>query len=214
MHYAIGCAREMPEQVRQFRVSRALPLGVIGGEPFQPQHTLTLPRGGSRRSRQRRRAYYLLRPVSLAGSRHRLPKVCLEKIMRHILVLVAAVCLFSATSIAQQAKPVADATATSIEELLVAVRADMQAERADVMAKSLSLTSEQAAKFWPVYDAYQKEQNVVMDEQLKGVQRYIENYETLDDAGALGLLKSHLDRDAKMVALRQKAIADFQKVLG
>jgi Spy/CpxP family protein refolding chaperone len=134
--------------------------------------------------------------------------------MRHILVLVAAVCLFSATSIAQQAKPVADATATSIEELLVAVRADMQAERADVMAKSLSLTSEQAAKFWPVYDAYQKEQNVVMDEQLKGVQRYIENYETLDDAGALGLLKSHLDRDAKMVALRQKAIADFQKVLG
>ena len=52
----------------------------------------------------------------------------------------------------------------------MAVRADMQADRADVMAKNLSLSAAQAAKFWPVYEAYQREQNVIMDEHLKGVQ--------------------------------------------
>ena len=140
--------------------------------------------------------------------------------MRHTLALAAAVCLFSVASVpwiaAQQARPVADKTPTptSIDEVLVAVREDMQADRADVMSKSLSLTADQAAKFWPVYNAYQKEQNVIMDEQLKGVQRYIENSDTLDDAGALALMKAHLDRDAKMTALRQKALGDFQKVVG
>ena len=143
--------------------------------------------------------------------------------MRHTLALVAAVCLFSVASVpgiaaqqAQQARPAADTapTPTSIDELLVAVREDLQAERADVMSKSLSLTADQAAKFWPVYNAYQKEQNAIMDEQLKGVQRYIESSETLDDAGAVALMKAHLDRDAKMTALREKALGDFQKVVG
>ena len=137
--------------------------------------------------------------------------------MRHTLALVAAVCLFSAASIpgitARQAQP-NKPTSPSIDEVLTAFRADMQANRSDVMAKNLSLTAEQAAKFWPVYEAYQKEQNAIMDEHLKGIQRYIESFDTLDDAGALALIKSHLDRDAKMTSLRQKALGDFQKVVG
>ena len=142
--------------------------------------------------------------------------------MRHTLALVAAVCLFSVASVRDRrpagppARPVADTppTSTSIDEVLVAVREDLQADRADVMSKSLSLTADQAAKFWPVYNAYQKEQNVIMDEQLKGVQRYIESSDRLDDAGALALMTAHLDRDAKMAALRQKALGDFQRVVG
>src|SRR5204863_4978992 len=96
----------------------------------------------------------------------------------------------------------------------VSIRADMQADRADLMAKNLSLSAEQAAKFWPVYAGYQKEQNVIMDEQLKGLQRYMETSETMDDAGALAFMNTHLSRDAKMTSLRQKALGDFQSVLG
>ena len=67
--------------------------------------------------------------------------------MRHTLALLAAVCLFGVSSIAwvaaQQQRPASTTptpTPTSIEEVLTAVRADMQADRADVMAKNLSLT--------------------------------------------------------------------------
>ena len=52
-----------------------------------------------------------------------------------------------------------------------------------------------------------------MDEQLKGIQKYVDGYDTLDDATALGLMKAHMDRDAKMNALRQKWLGEFQKVL-
>ena len=101
-----------------------------------------------------------------------------------------------------------------MDSALAAMRADMQGARADIMAKNLELTADQAAKFWPVFNAYQKEQNVIMDDQLKGIQRYIETFDNLDDAAALGLINAHFDRDARMNALRQKWFGDFQKALG
>ena len=131
------------------------------------------------------------------------------------LAAVALFCLMSAQWIAaQQAKPAAATGPASMDELLVAVREDLQLNRADVMAKNLTLTAAQAAKFWPIYEKYQKQQNVIMDDQLKGIQRFIEGFESLDDAGALGLIKAHLDRDAQMTALRLKAIPEFQSALG
>jgi Spy/CpxP family protein refolding chaperone len=100
-----------------------------------------------------------------------------------------------------------------VDEVLTALREDMQSSRADIMAKNLSLTADQAAKFWPVFNAYQKEQNAIMDEQLKGLHKYVESYDSLDDAAALALIRAHLQRDAKMNALRQKWLGEFQKVL-
>ena len=132
------------------------------------------------------------------------------------LSLVVGVCVFSVSAIAwtaaRQARPESPAP-TSIDEVLQAVRTDLQGERADIVAKNLTLTSEQAAKFWPQFEAYQKEQNVIMDEQLLGIQRFIEGFDKLDDAGALGLINAHLDRDARMMALRKKWLTEFQKVL-
>ena len=136
--------------------------------------------------------------------------------MRNTLLFTVGVCILSASAMAwttaQQAR-VVSTPPTSIDEVLVAVRADLQGERSDIMAKNLTLTSEQAAKFWPLFETYQKEQNVIMDEQLKGIQRFIETFDTLDDATALGLAHAHLDRDARMSALRQKWLAEFQKAL-
>ena len=105
------------------------------------------------------------------------------------------------------------ATGPTVDEVLKAVREDMQSTRADIMAKNMTLTADQAAKFWPMFSAYQKEQNAIMDEQLKGIQKYVASFDSLDDAGALGLMRAHLQRDAKMTALRQKWLGEFQKVL-
>jgi Spy/CpxP family protein refolding chaperone len=109
--------------------------------------------------------------------------------------------------------PPASEKAPSVEEVLKSMRADMQSTRADIMAKNLTLSAEQASKFWPVFEKYQKEQNVIMDEQLKSIQKYVDSYETLDDAGARAFITAHLDRDAKMTALRQKWLPEFEKVV-
>ena len=137
--------------------------------------------------------------------------------MRYSVAFLAAVCLFSAagdSAIAtQQTQPVS-AKPQSIDDMLAAVRSDLLASRADIIAKNLTMTAEQSAKFWPVYDAYQKEHGALIEEQLKGVQRYIEAFDTLDDAGALALIKAHLGRDERMHAMRQKALLDLQRAVG
>jgi Spy/CpxP family protein refolding chaperone len=136
--------------------------------------------------------------------------------MRKILVCCAAVCLVSVFAFAQaparQSQPPGTASPTA-DDVLKTMRADMQGSRADIMAKNLTLTAEQAAKFWPVFEQYQKEQNVIMDAQLKDVQKYVNSYQTLDDATALGLINAHIERDGKMNALRQKWLGEFQKVV-
>ena len=136
--------------------------------------------------------------------------------MRTILASVAAVCLISVSALAwpssRQVRPAAAATPT-IEEVLKALRYDLQASRADIIAKNVSLSADQAAKFWPVFEKYQHEQNLIMDAQLKSLREYAEKFNTLDDASAMALMTAHLDRDARMVVLRQTWLAEFLKVL-
>lgn len=137
--------------------------------------------------------------------------------MRNTLVLAIALCVFGMSAsvwTAVQQPRTENALSPAIEELLLAVRGDLQSERADVMAKNLTLNSEQAAKFWPVYNSYQQAQNAIMDDQLKGIQRFIETFDAAADADALAFINAHLDRDARMVALRQKWLGEFQKVVG
>jgi Spy/CpxP family protein refolding chaperone len=129
-----------------------------------------------------------------------------------LLVACFIVASAQAQAPAQQASTTA-ASAPSEEDILKMARKDVQTTRADIMAKNLTLTAEQAAKFWPVFDTYQKEQNAIMDEHLKGIKKYVDSYETLDDAAALGLINTHFQRDAKMDALRKKWLTEFQKVL-
>ena len=135
--------------------------------------------------------------------------------MRCSVALLAIVGLFSVSGVcaAQQAQAVST-TPGAIDEMLAAVRSDLMATRADVMAKNLMMTAEQATKFWPVYEAYQKEHRTIIEEQLQGVQRYVEAFDTLDDAGALALIKAHLDRDERMNVLRQKLLLDLQRAVG
>ena len=108
--------------------------------------------------------------------------------------------------------PQAQAAPTQ-EEILADFRNDLMARRADVIAKGLTLTSDQAAKFWPLFDAYQKEQDVIVNEQLEQVKAYADHFQSLSDEDALNYLNSLLTRDQKMLDLRRKWLAKFQKVV-
>ena len=136
--------------------------------------------------------------------------------MRNRLVSMLAFCCVTGSALAFASATQVQRASTAnvpVDEVLKSVRADLQGGRAEIIAKNVSLTAEQAAKFWPAFEKYQSEQNVIMDEQMKGIQQYVDHFETLDDAGALALIRAHLERDAKMNALRQKWLGEFQQVL-
>ena len=108
----------------------------------------------------------------------------------------------------------ADAPAQPTNDQVIAdIRTDLQAARADIVAKTMGLTADQATKFWPVYQKYQDGFSELFTQQLDLISKYASSYEKLDDAGAVTLMNGQLDRDAKVAAYRTKWFLEFQKVL-
>jgi hypothetical protein len=122
-----------------------------------------------------------------------------------------------ATAPSPAAAPAAPAKVAANPEQEKAAAKDLEkavmAERADIVAKNLTLTADQAARFWPVYQKYQAGFSELFAQQLDLIVKYVNGYEKLDDAAATALVVGQLDRDAKVAAYRQKWLPEFQKVL-
>ena len=115
---------------------------------------------------------------------------------------------------APKAQPATQTTSAPDDEKVVAeFRNELNARRADVMAKGLTLTSEQAAKFWPLFEQFQKEQDLIVNEQIKATDQYARNYQNLSDEGALAYVSALLDRDQKMHDLRVKWLGKFKAAI-
>jgi Spy/CpxP family protein refolding chaperone len=113
-----------------------------------------------------------------------------------------------------KAQPTSQTQPAPNEEQVVAeFRKELMARRADVMAKGLTLTAEQAAKFWPLFEQFQKEQDLVVQDQIQATDDYAKNYEHLTDESALAYLNMLLSRDKKMYDMRMKWLAKFKEVI-
>jgi Spy/CpxP family protein refolding chaperone len=112
-----------------------------------------------------------------------------------------------------KAQPAAAQPAPTEEQVVAGFRNELMARRADVMAKGLTLTAEQAAKFWPMFEQFQKEQDLVVQEQIKATDDYARSYENLSDANALAYVNMLLTRDKKMYDLRVKWLGKFKEIL-
>jgi Spy/CpxP family protein refolding chaperone len=100
------------------------------------------------------------------------------------------------------------------EQALAQFRTDMMADRAEIMAKGLKLDAQQAAKFWPLFETFQKEQGVLVDVQAKALKEYADHFKTLSDADATSYIDSLLERDQKMLELRKKWLKKFSDAVG
>jgi|SRR4029079_3215394 len=113
---------------------------------------------------------------------------------------------------APQAQP-ATHTTPDPEKVVADFRTELMARRADVMAKGLTLTSEQAAKFWPLFDQFQKEQDKVVQQQIDATEAYAKSFDHLTDENAMAYVNALLDRDQKMHDMRVKWLAKFKTVI-
>lgn len=87
-----------------------------------------------------------------------------------------------------------------------ALQAQLGEGKRDFIAQQLSLTSEEAAKFWPVYDAHQKALASLNQRRLDNIVVYARhwNANSLDDATAATLAKQALDIEKDEAALMEK----------
>ena len=102
-----------------------------------------------------------------------------------------------------------DQTADNMELVKQKIRTDKKL----FIAENMELTEDQAKAFWPVYDSYQAELEKIYDRDLKLIENYAENYETMTNETARALLKEWWSIDEDRLKLRESYLPKFRKVL-
>jgi len=92
-------------------------------------------------------------------------------------------------------------------------RDELQSIETDVISKAVSLTAEEATKFWPVFQQFQSEQKAIIDGQIEAVRDYASHYATMSDEDAVAYVTALLERDQRIHDLRVKYLAEYSKVL-
>jgi hypothetical protein len=101
----------------------------------------------------------------------------------------------------------------AVESELEILRDTIRANKKALVAVNLTLTDDEATKFWPVYDRYQKELTGIHDRLLRVIEDYTTSFATLSDEHALELIDAYLTVEADRAALRSAYLAEISGVL-
>jgi hypothetical protein len=101
----------------------------------------------------------------------------------------------------------------NINDAIEMIRDVVQSERKDIVAEELALTGEESTAFWPVYDAYVAERDVVNDRLVKLITDYAANYLNMSDEMATTLVDDYFDLEAERLKVRRKYVREFDDVL-
>ena len=94
-----------------------------------------------------------------------------------------------------------------------AMRAELQKQRQDIVAGVLHLTDDEALAFWPAYRDYRVEMAGLGDRTVKLIEEFVASPDALSDAQAARMVDEHLAIQAERVAVRQKHVKTFRKIL-
>jgi len=94
------------------------------------------------------------------------------------------------------------------------LRADIRAKRKQVTAENMSLTPDEATKFWPLYDQYIKETIRINDVRWAMMKDYAASYKTMTDAQAADHAKRSIAVDKEFIALRESYLPKFEQLVG
>jgi hypothetical protein len=102
-----------------------------------------------------------------------------------------------------------EAAKADLEILRDTIRANKKA----LVAANLTLSDQEAAGFWPLYDKYHAELNAVQDRGVKVIADYTAGFATLTDDQAMKLGEEWLSAEEDRVKVRRTYLPQFAKVL-
>ena len=142
----------------------------------------------------------------------------MKKSVLFVLVIVSTLLACSVSTSAQAAQPAAQSAAgaqpsTVRDQDIEMLRANLRQQRKEIMAQNMTLTPDEATKFWPIFDQYRKEAIKPNDLRWQVIKEYADNYNTMTDAQAQDYMKRANAVDEQLLALRMKYVPIFEKVI-
>ncbi len=108
----------------------------------------------------------------------------------------------------------ADTSAVDVAEARPGVLLDtIRDNRKALVAVNLELSPEEAARFWPLYDRYQKEISAIGDRVISIVDDYTATFRDLSNDKAMQLMENYLAAEAERLQVRRTYLPEFAKIL-
>jgi hypothetical protein len=102
---------------------------------------------------------------------------------------------------------------TMTDEDIALLRRDLRAMKMQVIGQNMSLSEEEGQKFWPIYNHYVKDLQLVNDKKYALLKQYAEMWATMTDQDALIYVRNWLEADGQAQALRLKYVPVVSQVL-
>jgi len=93
------------------------------------------------------------------------------------------------------------------------VKEKIRTDKKLFIATNMQLTESEAKDFWPVYDAYQAELAKLRDQEIKMIEKFAANYDTMSDDVAKKLLDDAMSIDSGHQKLRESYLSKFRGVV-
>lgn len=102
---------------------------------------------------------------------------------------------------------------SSSQELLL-TKEFMGEERKVLVSRNMNLNILDFKKFWPIYDEYEKEREVLVNKKLTIVRKYISERKTMTDIELDLIQNQNFSVDKKIADLREKTYLKIKERLG
>jgi hypothetical protein len=124
--------------------------------------------------------------------------------MKYFTGLLIAVCTLSLCGWGQQQNQLP-------ESYIALLRSDIQAKKTDIVRQNLTLSDDQAKKFWPLQRTFENDLSKLGDQRLGVIRDYVKNWDNLSDETAKDLGKRLIDYHKKRVELHSNYFGRMSK---
>lgn len=94
------------------------------------------------------------------------------------------------------------------------LRSDVQAQKTEIIGKTMQLSDTDAKTFWPLYREYANKQQTLGDQRVAIIKDYANQYDTMTDAQADSLADRLIKFDKARTQLRAEYYPKFKKAIG
>ncbi|GGB65779.1 hypothetical protein GCM10007424_02130 [Flavobacterium suaedae] len=95
-------------------------------------------------------------------------------------------------------------------------RERIKALKVSFITTELNLSSEESAKFWPIYNEFEEKEFALRHDKMRGLVKKLDasDIDKMSDKEALNYLKEFEEAETKLIQLRKKLVEDLKPIIG
>jgi len=133
-----------------------------------------------------------------------------------LLTTTAVACLTLPFALAQEAPAPPQSPSAQSQEKAYAqmLMKDLQRDKNSIVDQAMGLDPADKAKFWSIYDGYQKEMKGIWQQRAANIKKYAANYNNMTDGVADELANTAMSIQSQVLAIRKKYYEQVKATLG